>query len=107
MLASNRQSLILQAVRSDGSARVSDLAARLGVSDMTIRRDLEVLARDGLVEKVHGGAVLPGTPASHEPGFEAKLVLEQPEKAAIARAAASMVTPGMAIAAARAIAAFS
>ena len=98
MLARHRQSLILQAVRSDGSARVSDLTTRLGVSDMTIRRDLEVLARDGLVEKVHGGAVLPGTPASHEPGFEAKLVLEQPEKAAIARAAASMVTPGMAIA---------
>src|SRR6185437_15179329 len=76
MLARHRQSLILQAVRSDGSARVSDLTQRLGVSDMTIRRDLEVLARDGLVEKVHGGAVLPGSPASHEPGFEAKLVLE-------------------------------
>jgi len=98
MLARHRQSLILQAVRSDGSARVSDLTQRLGVSDMTIRRDLEVLARDGLVEKVHGGAVLPGTPASHEPSFEAKLVLERPEKTAIARAAASMVTPGTAIA---------
>ena len=97
MLARHRQSLILQAVRSDGSARVSDLTQRLGVSDMTIRRDLEVLARDGLVEKVHGGAVLPGTPASHEPGFEAKLVLERPEKSAIARAAASLVTPGTAI----------
>ena len=98
MLARHRQSLILQTVRSDGSARVSDLTQRLGVSDMTIRRDLEVLARDGLVEKVHGGAVLPGTPSSHEPGFEAKLVLERPEKTAIARAAASMVTPGTAIA---------
>ena len=98
MLARHRQALILQAVRSDGSARVSDLTQRLGVSDMTIRRDLEVLARDGLVEKVHGGAVLPGTPASHEPSFEAKLVLERPEKTAIARAAASMVTPGTAIA---------
>jgi DeoR/GlpR family transcriptional regulator of sugar metabolism len=98
MLARHRQSLILQAVRSDGSARVSDLTQRLGVSDMTIRRDLEVLARDGLVEKVHGGAVLPGTPSSHEPGFEAKLVLERPEKTAIARAAASLVRPGTAIA---------
>jgi DeoR/GlpR family transcriptional regulator of sugar metabolism len=98
MLARHRQSLILQAVRSDGSARVSDLVQRLGVSDMTIRRDLEVLARDGLVEKVHGGAVLPGAPASHEPGFEAKLVLERPEKTAIARAAAGLVAPGTAIA---------
>ncbi len=98
MLARHRQSLILQAVRSDGSARVSDLTHRLGVSDMTIRRDLEVLARDGLVEKVHGGAVLPGTPASQEPGFEAKLVLERPEKTAIAQAAADLVRPGTAIA---------
>ncbi|MBV9383359.1 MAG: DeoR/GlpR transcriptional regulator [Streptosporangiaceae bacterium] len=98
MLARHRQSLILQAVRSDGSARVSDLTQQLGVSDMTIRRDLEVLARDGLVEKVHGGAVLPGTPSVHEPGFEAKLVLERPEKASIARAAASLVKPGTAIA---------
>jgi DeoR/GlpR family transcriptional regulator of sugar metabolism len=66
---------------------------------MTVRRDLEALARDGLIEKVHGGAVLPGTPtSSHEPGFEAKLVLEQPEKAAIGRAAASLVKPGTAIA---------
>ena len=98
MLARHRQSLILQAVRSDGSARVSDLTQRLGVSDMTIRRDLEVLAREGLVEKVHGGAVLPGAPSGHEPGFEAKLVLERPGKNAIAQAAASMVTPGTAIA---------
>jgi DeoR/GlpR family transcriptional regulator of sugar metabolism len=98
MLARHRQSLILQAVRSDGSARVSDLTQRLGVSDMTIRRDLEVLARDGLIEKVHGGAVLPGTPGSHEPGFEAKLTLERPEKTAIARTAAGLVAPGTAIA---------
>jgi DeoR/GlpR family transcriptional regulator of sugar metabolism len=98
MLARHRQSLILQAVRSDGSARVSDLTHRLGVSDMTIRRDLEVLARDGLVEKVHGGAVLPGAHGRHEQGFETQLVLEGAEKTAIARAAASMVTPGTAIA---------
>jgi len=97
MLARHRQSLILEDVRRMGSARVSELTQRLGVSDMTIRRDLEVLARAGLIEKVHGGAVLPGAPSSHEPGFEAKSVLEQPEKAAIAQAAAALVTPGTAI----------
>ena len=98
MLAKHRQSLILQDVRRSGSARVSDLTQRLGVSDMTIRRDLEVLAKAGLIEKVHGGAVLPGVPSSHEPGFDAKSVLERPEKEAIARAAAALVTPGTAIA---------
>src|ERR1700733_4299924 len=98
MLARQRQSLILQAVRSDGSARVSDLTQRLGVSDMTIRRDLEVLAGAGLIEKVHGGAVLPGAPSSHEPGFEAKSVRELAEKETIARAAARLVTPGATVA---------
>jgi DeoR/GlpR family transcriptional regulator of sugar metabolism len=97
MLARHRQSLILEDIRRTGSARVSELTQRLGVSDMTIRRDLEVLARSGLVEKVHGGAVLPGAPRSHEPGFEAKSSLEQPAKTAIAAAAASLVTPGSAI----------
>jgi DeoR/GlpR family transcriptional regulator of sugar metabolism len=97
MLARHRQSLILEDIRRVGSVRVSDLTQRLGVSDMTIRRDLEALARAGLVEKVHGGAVLPGVPSSHEPGFEAKSALEQPAKAAIARAAAELVTPGSAI----------
>ncbi len=98
MLARHRQSLILQAVRNDGSARVSDLTQQLGVSDMTIRRDLEVLAKDGLVEKVHGGAVLPGSHGAHEAGFDDKLVLERPEKNAIARTAAGLVRPGAAVA---------
>ncbi|HWG60085.1 MAG TPA: DeoR/GlpR family DNA-binding transcription regulator [Streptosporangiaceae bacterium] len=98
MLARHRQSLIFAEVRRIGSARVSDLTQQLGVSDMTIRRDLEVLARSGLIEKVHGGAVLPGAPSNHEPGFEAKSVLEKPQKEAIARAAAALVDPGTAIA---------
>ena len=97
MLAKQRQALILQEVRGAGSARVSELTLRLGVSDMTIRRDLEVLASTGLIDKVHGGAVLPGAPSSHEPGFETKSTLEQAAKAAIAWAAAELVTPGSAI----------
>jgi DeoR/GlpR family transcriptional regulator of sugar metabolism len=97
MLAKQRQALILQEVRGAGSARVSELTLRLGVSDMTIRRDLEVLAKAGLIDKVHGGAVLPGAPSSHEPGFETKSTLEQAAKASIAWAAAELVTPGSAI----------
>ena len=97
MLAKHRQALILQEVRGAGSARVSELTMRLGVSDMTIRRDLEVLARAGLIDKVHGGAVLPGAPSSHEPGFDTKSTLEQAAKAAIAHTAAELVSPGSAI----------
>ena len=56
VLARQRQALILERVRDDGAVRVADLVRLLGVSDMTIRRDLEVLHEQGLLEKVHGGA---------------------------------------------------
>lgn len=97
MLASQRQSLIMDGIRRSGAARVADLTDELGVSDMTIRRDLEQLARTGLVRKVHGGAVLTGN-ATEEPGFEAKSSREQPAKEAIARLACSLIRPGTAIA---------
>ena len=59
MLAGQRQQLILEEVRRSGAVRVSELTDRLAVSDMTIRRDLDVLASAGLVAKVHGGATAP------------------------------------------------
>ena len=98
MLAPQRQALILEQLEATGGVRVSDLVRVLGVSDMTIRRDLEVLARRGLVDKVHGGATRPGGRATDEPGFAAKSGLQQPEKEAIARAAAKLVEPGSAVA---------
>src|SRR5205823_3577995 len=97
MLASQRQALILEQVRRKGAVRVSDLTGLLGVSDMTVRRDLDVLARRGAVEKVHGGATLVGMSSAAEPGFELKAEREQPEKAAIARRAAGLAAPGLAI----------
>jgi len=97
MLARQRQTVILTRVREDGGVRVADLARDLGVSDMTVRRDLEILHNRGLIEKVHGGATaLPGS-ALFEPGFAAKSSLQEPEKEAIAEAAVRLVTPGTAI----------
>ncbi|MEV5408500.1 DeoR/GlpR family DNA-binding transcription regulator [Thermopolyspora sp. NPDC052614] len=98
MLAQQRQQAILERVRRNGGVRVADLVRDLGVSDMTIRRDLEVLAERGLVEKVHGGATIAGSGSTQEPGFAAKSVRQQAEKEAIARRAARMVRPGSAIA---------
>ena len=61
MLARQRQAYILERVREDGGVRVADLVRELGVSDMTVRRDLELLHDRGLLEKVHGGATsVPG-----------------------------------------------
>jgi DeoR/GlpR family transcriptional regulator of sugar metabolism len=98
LLAEQRRALILDEVRRRGGVRVNELTRRLNVSDMTVRRDLDALARQGVVEKVHGGAVPVVEASSHEPGFEAKSALELGAKEAIARAAAALVPPGSAIA---------
>jgi DeoR/GlpR family transcriptional regulator of sugar metabolism len=98
MLAGQRQAEILQRVRSTGGVRVSELVAEFGVSDMTIRRDLEALAERGLLAKVHGGATVAPTGSTDEPGFAAKSVRQRAEKAAIAARAAGMVPPGGAVA---------
>ncbi|MFB1045157.1 DeoR/GlpR family DNA-binding transcription regulator [Streptomyces chrestomyceticus] len=98
LLAEQRRALILDEVRRRGGVRVNELTRRLNVSDMTVRRDLDALARQGMVEKVHGGAVPVSEPSSHEPGFEAKSGLELSAKEDIAKAAARMAAPGGAIA---------
>ena len=96
MLAHQRQSSILAEVTRQGGARVADLVRSLGVSDMTIRRDIEALAERGLVAKVHGGVVAVGR-AADEPRYSTKSTQQQPEKLAIARAAAALAQPGQAI----------
>ncbi|GAB3963350.1 DeoR/GlpR family DNA-binding transcription regulator [Plantactinospora veratri] len=98
MLAQQRQEAILDRVRTAGGVRVTELAGEFGVSDMTIRRDLEVLAERGLLAKVHGGATTARPGSTDEPGFAVKSVRQRPEKAAIAAEAARLVTPGMAVA---------
>ena len=54
MLAAQRRSMILAELDRGGTVRVTDLVDLLGVSDMTVRRDLVSLHREGLLEKVHG-----------------------------------------------------
>lgn len=98
MLAKQRQERILEEVRRAGGARVSDLVDLLAVSDMTIRRDIAILARKGLVARVHGGATAITGRSADEPGFAVKSSLQTEEKAAIALAAARLVEPGDSVA---------
>lgn len=98
LLAEQRRALILDEVRRRGGVRVNELTRRLNVSDMTVRRDLDALARQGVVEKVHGGAVPVAEATAHEPGFEVKATLELSAKEDIAQAAAELAAPGSAIA---------
>lgn len=97
MLARLRRNQILEELKAKGGARLGELSDVLGVSEMTVRRDLDALQEDGLIERVHGGAVLAQL-ASEEPGFDQKARREQVEKQAIARRAAELVKPGMAVA---------
>jgi DeoR/GlpR family transcriptional regulator of sugar metabolism len=97
LLAGQRRAQILELVEAHGGVRVSDLVEQLGVSDMTIRRDIGQLAADGLVARVHGGAVAVGGRRSEEPGFVAKSGLMSADKRAIAEAAAALVEPGSSI----------
>lgn len=98
MLARQRQEHILEEVHERGGVRVSTLVDTLGVSDMTVRRDIEALASRGLVARVHGGATAVSARSTDEPGFTVKSALATAEKAAIAREAAALVEPGAAVA---------
>ncbi len=98
MLAQERHARIVSELERRESVRVSELVGLLGVSDMTIRRDLDLLQRAGQLHKVHGGATRKADRSTDEPGFAAKSTREQVEKEAIGARAASLVEPGSAIA---------
>ncbi|MDQ4488892.1 DeoR/GlpR family DNA-binding transcription regulator [Sinomonas sp. ASV486] len=97
MLAAARQSAILGAVQREGVVKVADLAHRLGVSAVTIRRDIESLSDAGQLTRVHGGVMVPSEGGTHEPGFALKSTQNLEAKEAIAREAASLVTEDMAV----------
>ncbi|MGA5097080.1 substrate-binding domain-containing protein [Streptomyces lavendulocolor] len=67
MDAVQRHKAILRAVRKSGSVRVNDLAEQLGVTPVTVRRDINDLAREGALTRVHGGATLPEPPEARRP----------------------------------------
>ncbi|MDQ1564134.1 MAG: hypothetical protein QOI14_1085 [Actinomycetota bacterium] len=97
MLAVGRRVEIVERLRRDGTVRVRELARALNVSDVTIRRDIDALVELGSVEKVHGGAQFLGRLSHDEPAFESKMSWHGPEKKAIAREAAKLVTAGMVV----------
>jgi len=93
----NRRASIMQQLQQGGTVQVTRLATDLGVTEMTIRRDLAALEKKGLLARFHGGAVLPQAMVQ-DLSFQAKLRARQDEKARIAAAAAAMVHDGATIA---------
>ena len=96
MLAHQRRARILAELRRAGAVGVAELTVLLEVSDMTVRRDLDRLAADGLARKVHGGAVLVGQ-AGLDPGLAVESRPAAAAERAIAERAASLIRPGAAI----------
>lgn len=72
---------------------MADMAEALGTSEITLRRDLRAMAKEGLLVRTHGGAFLPSGLA-HEPTYSEKAKQAAPEKAAIAQLAAGIIQPG-------------
>jgi DeoR/GlpR family transcriptional regulator of sugar metabolism len=86
-----RLDVTLRLVRNAGTTTLADLSGRLGVSEMTVRRDLDELQRRGLVQRVRGGATAVDTP---ENGFAARAGWQAGLKDRIGRATAELVEPG-------------
>jgi DeoR/GlpR family transcriptional regulator of sugar metabolism len=94
MLTSERKSLIMARLRQDGRVIAKALAEELQLSEDTLRRDLRDMASEGLLSRVHGGA-LPLQP--HLPDFSARRAVAADEKQKLGAAAAAMVRPGQTV----------
>lgn len=93
----SRRALILKELDDRGSVSVVELAARLDVSEMTIRRDLTDLEKDGVIRRVHGGAVS-ARGRSYEPPLMLREIENQDAKARIGERAAALIADGDSIA---------
>ena len=95
-LPEHRRQQILNALGDRGVVKTSDIAAKHGVSLMTARKDLDTLAAQGHLVRIHGGAIRQ-LHLCKEPSYVEKASLNQIEKQAIGREAASLIEEGMAI----------
>ena len=96
MLANERRQIILEELQNHKTVVIVDLAERLEVTPMTIRRDLILLEKQGVVEKTYGGAVLSES-SIREISYLKRKEVRTPEKHRIARAALELVDEGMCV----------
>jgi DeoR/GlpR family transcriptional regulator of sugar metabolism len=97
-----RHQQIMSAFHQNGFISVTDIAARIGVSTMTIRRDLVLLEREGRITRTHGGAIAAmdaarGSVDDEESIFDRRLAKNAAAKSAIARVAATLVGPSLSV----------
>jgi DeoR/GlpR family transcriptional regulator of sugar metabolism len=97
MLTTQRKKHLLDLLNKNGQLVAKTLSEQLGLSEDTIRRDLREMAKEGLLQRVHGGAmpVLPVSPALA--GFAEREHISSDAKLAIGRAAAALIEPGQVV----------
>ena len=97
MLNEERRRSILDLLHRDGRVLVTDLATHFRTSQITIRKDLEVLDSQGLIQRTHGGALPTQSGALVDPTLREKEKLHRKEKMRIAEAAAKLVEEGQSV----------
>ncbi len=93
LLVEERRRLIVELVEKQGRATVEELATRFGTSTVTIRADLDALARSSAIARSHGGA-LPVAAATHDTPLNIKETRWHAQKLRIGQAAAKMIRDG-------------
>lgn len=93
LLPSERRQRILELVRLGSAMRVSRLSELLGVSEMTIRRDLVAMEDENLIERTHGGAVSKQERMTAKFHYQKNLQVNLAEKQRIALRAAALIKP--------------
>lgn len=93
-LPASRRHAVIRVVREHGQATIAELCQRFQVSPDTIRRDLELLSRRGLLSRTHGGAVAGEPLVGAGAPFAARLTTNRDAKVRIARAAARQIASG-------------
>lgn len=97
MLIDERRQHMLAKIQSEGRVLVSEMSDALGISRITIRKDLDYLESKGLVQRTHGGALAPQGEALFDPSLQEKEHKQLKEKQRIAEAAAGLVKDGMCV----------
>ncbi|MBW4027958.1 MAG: DeoR/GlpR transcriptional regulator [Acidobacteria bacterium] len=97
MLIDERRQHIFAILQSEGRVLVGDIARKLGISQITIRKDLDALQAKGLILRTHGGALPAQTGALFDPSIQEKQQRHLQEKQRIATAAAKLVHEGQCV----------
>jgi DeoR/GlpR family transcriptional regulator of sugar metabolism len=92
-LSEVRRTRVAEMLQAAGAVTITDLQARFGVSPMTARRDLAILAQRGVARRTHGGAVLPSL-AAGEHSFRHRVGIAPEAKSRLAEAAFALLAPG-------------